>query len=303
MARVIDILRNSPSVMKRKISGGSYKVLESENKDPFAKGINFNVQYFASAEVQDRESTPAVQQIISEVCAEARKNSKPLRKVRFTVKAQTLIVTDSATKVADTYPIFLVAYCGGHGELEDIFFFIHKTKLEGSLRVEVFRCSTAEKVKAIILTVAKAFNISYKAWTMEKKKKEKMEATGSESPAVKRKVLAKMAPGVVSGGTYTPPAPRKPPNVQETTKRGRSGSFGDDPAVVKPAVVRGVAHNEVTGSMHNVTLTDDFDKEFQLLAESRVQPSILRTSLIMEETDSFNLDSIKDYIDKELATD
>ena len=106
-----------------------------------------------------------------------------------------------------------------------------------------------------------------------------------------------MAPGVASGGTYTPPVPRKPPvesAEDSSTGRGRSGSFGDKPAPMRnPAVVRAMAVNEVTGSTHNVTLTDDFDKEFQQLAESRAQPEVLRTSISEDDTDSsFDLDKI-----------
>lgn len=313
MAKLLEAVRNSPLV-KRKGSGG-YQVLDTEQKDPFVKGINFKVQYFTSAEVKDNNNSPAVQETVWEICENAKRDSsiKSLRKVVLTVKAQSMAVTDSATKVTDTYPIFTVAYCGGHGEVEDCFYFIHKTKLEKVMRVEVFRCSSAGQVKAITLTVAKAFNITYKAWIMKKKKNEQAAATakkggiiGNESPALQRKALqpqgrsnlAKMAPGVVTGGTYTPPAPRKPPSGNmEGTGRARSGSFGDKPGPKNPAVVRAIAHNEKTGSTHNVTLTEDFDLEFQQLAESRTKPEVLRTSFVEDETDAFSLDNIRAHID------
>ncbi len=309
MAKLVEMVKNSPLV-KRKGSGG-YQVLGSEQKDPFAKGITFSVQYYASAEVKDNNNTPAVQDKVQQVC-ETRTRTKQLRKTVLTVKARCLIVTDVSTKQTDTYPIFLVAYCGGHGEIEDCFYFIHKTQLERTMTVEVFKCSSAEKVKAITLTVAKAFNISYKAWIMEKKKKERANGgngKGSESPALQRKVLqksslTKMAPGIATGGTYTPPAPRKPPpssgasNSSESSGRGRSGSFGDKPTPIQnPAVVKAMAVNEVTGSTHNVMLTDDFDREFQELAESRSKPEVLRTSYVEEDTDSFSLDKIMAHID------
>ena len=312
MAKLLEAVRNSPLITRRKVSGG-YAVLESEQKDPFLKGITFKAQYYASAEVEDNHNSPAVQEIVWEVCEESKRESgsRSMRKVVLTVKAQCLTVTDTATKVMDTYPIFLVAYCGGHGEVRDCFFFIHKTKLEKKMKVEVFRCSSPGKVKAITLTVAKAFNISYKAWIMKKKKNELAAAAaaqknGSESPSLQRKAiqpqgksnLAKMAPGVVTGGIYTPPAARKPPSGKtEESRRPRRGSFGDDPELKNPAVVRAIAHNEKTGSSHNVTLTDDFDLEFQQLAESRTQPEVLRTSFIAEETDAFSFDTIKAHID------
>ena len=304
MAKFVDIVRNSPLV-KRKGTAGGYEVLASANKDPFIKGISFKMQYYASAEVQDKTNTPAVQEAVFQVCEDVGKSSKSLRKVILTVKAQSIIVTDVATKIKDTYPIHLVAYCGGHGVVEDTFFFIHKTKLDRDMRIEVFKCSSADKVKAVTLTVAKSLNISYKAWAVSKEKPKKVD--GSESPALQRKFVAqpgksnlvKMAPGIATGGIYTPPAPRKP--VSEPPGRSRSGSFGDKPPLgpKNPTVVRAVAHNEITGSTHNVLLTDDFDAEFQELAESRVHPEILKTSLATDDVDYFNLDSIKAHIDDE----
>lgn len=301
-------MKNSPLV-KRK----GYEVLDSKKKDPFIKGINFNLQYYASAEVQDNHNSPAVQEKVREMCEERRSSSKSFRKVMLTVKAHCLTVTDVATKIVDSYPIFLVAYCGGHGEIDDCFFFIHKTKLEKKMMVEIFRCANEGKVKAITLTVAKAFNISYKAWLLEKKKRERANGSNGGLPQKKgsKSSLVKMAPGVASGGTYTPPVTRKPPSgdpegAENGAPRGRSGSLGDKPAPKNPAVVRSaMAHNEITGSTHNVTLTDEFDQEFQALAESRTtgtaapidtQPGVLRTSF-SEDTDYFSFDNIKEHID------
>lgn len=304
------MVRNSPLVKKK-----GYQVLDTQQKDPFVKGISFNVQYYASAEVPDTHNSPAVQNVVWEICDNAKRNSKSLRKVVLTVRAHNMSVVDEATKITDTYPIFLVAYCGGHGDLADCFYFIHKTKLDKTMRVEAFRASSAGKVKAITLAVAKAFNISYKAWIMKKKKAEKAERSaeklngagaGSDSPVLQTKALppqgksnlAKMAPGVVTGGTYTPPALRKPPSgIPESSSRTRSGSFGDQPETKNPVVMRAMVHNEHTGSTHNVVLTDEFDLEFQQLAESRVQPDVLRTSFSMEETDAFSFDAIKVHID------
>lgn len=309
-SKLKEMVRNSPLV-KRKGSGG-YEVLDSEKKDPFVKGISFNAQYCASTEVQDKHNSPAIQETVLELCRNVKKSA--LRKVVLTVKAQSLCVTDVSTKIADSYPIFLVAYCGGHQDVESCFFFIHKTKLEKTMRVEVFKCSSEDKVKAITITLAKAFNISYKAWVMKTKKAEKSEnGAGSESPALRRKALqlqqksnlAKIAPGIVTGGTHTPPAPRKPPSdsTEDTSgERLRSGSFGDQPApsaLANPAVVRVLARNAVTGSTHNVTLTDEFDKEFQALAESRTKPEVLRTSFVEEDTDYFSFDTIKAHIDED----
>lgn len=310
MAKFVEMVKNSPLMARKK--GGGYQVLDTAQKDPFVKGIKFSLQYCASAEVDDRQNSPAVQETVYQLCEKVE--AKALRKTVITVKAHCLCVTDAATKVEDSYPIFLVAYCGGHEHISNCFFFIHKTKIEKTMRVEVFRCSDASKVKAITLTIAKAFNISYKAWLMKKKAAGKTSssslppaAAGSESPALQRKGLkppqghlAKMAPGVVTGGNYTPPAPRsKPPSGESegpAVGRSRSGSFGDKPAMENLAVMRVTAHNMATGSTHNVTVTDEFDQEFQALAESRTKPDILRTSF-SEGTDSFSLDEIMSHMD------
>lgn len=320
MSKLVEMVKNSP-LMRKKLGGG-YAVLESEKKDPFSKGISFNLQYCASAEVRDNFNSPAVQDTVTE----ARRTgggSGSLRKVALTVQAHCLTVVDSATKVTDTYPIFLVAYCGGHEDMSDCFYFIHKTKLEKAMRVEVFQCSGPDKVKAITLTVAKAFNISYKAWLIKKKKAEKEKkarsVNGSESPVVQRKappgkspLTTKIAPGVVTGGTYTPPVIRKPPSGPsvspltmaagdvETVGRARSGSAGDkSEAMVKNGVVmRAMTTNDRTGSTHAVLISDDFDREFQQLAEARTQPEMLRTSFTEDDIDGFfDFESIKAHIE------
>ena len=181
---------------------------------------------------------------------------------------------------------------------------------------EIFKMSDPSKVKALTLTTAKAFNIAYKGWMSTKSKKERVSNKGSESPLVQRKAsgsLQKIAPGIAAsasvGGSFTPPAPRREDpitkEVKEATKK-RRGSIDDDlikfdigggPKATNPAVMRVQAQNEKTGSTHNVSLTDDFDQEFQELAESRSRPDLLSTDLSYDQTDNFNMDSIKAYID------
>ena len=308
MAKLVEIVRNSPLMQRR--AGGGYSVLDSEGKDPFVRGIPFKIQYYASAEVQHTNNSPEVQRIVAGVCREAEVNARPPRKVLVTVKATSLTVKDEATKLVDEYPIFRIAYCGGHGEYVNAFFFIHKTKLDRALMVEVFKCANPNKVKAITLTAAKAFNIAYKAYNLDKSKRDRKgnggPTKGSESPLVQRRMqgekpgvsnlTSKIAPGVATGGTHTPQAPRKTAADSDLLVRTRSGSIGSEPSN-KPLTT--LVHNEATGSMHNVAITQDFDKAFQELAESRVQPGVLGTSLAEEETDGFNLDSILDQVDSD----
>lgn len=311
MAKLVEMVRNSPLMNRR--GTGRYKVLDqSENNDPFIKGIPFTIYYYDSATVLHTQNTPEVQQTVLEVCEQSRKSSKPLKKVVLTVKASCVSVTNVATNISIDYPIYLVAYCGGHEEYEDIFFFIHKTKLD-EMRVEVFRCSSEGKVKAITLTAAKAFNIAFKAWTLEKKREMKnLRFAGSESPVMQRKALvppgkrnlAKISSGIATSGTHTPPTPRKPPVDPDIPIRSRSSSFGGRPfsSPKDQVLVKAIVSNVATGSKHNVVLMEDVDREFQELAESRVRPEVLRTSLGLEETDGFNLDSIIDHVDEGTGT-
>lgn len=306
MAKLLEKVRNSP-LLRRK--GGGYEVLETENKDPFVQGINFSAHYLASVDVQSKQDSPEVQEKVKTVCIDTALKK---RKVCITVKSNSLQVTDLSSKVTDTYPIFLVAYCGGHPEFEDVFFFIQKTKLDQQLSAEVFKLSDAQRVRAVTMTVAKAFNIAFKAWTTKKRQRERSNSKGSlgsESPIPQRKnskpstLTAKMAPGVgPPSGPYTPPPPRRPADEQEIGRQ-RSGSTGESQAkqaiLKNPAIQRVIAKNEQTGSTHNVTLTDDFDKDFQELAETRARPDVLRTSLAVDDTDGFTMDAIKAFIDSQ----
>ncbi len=305
MAKLMDMVRNSPLMRKK---GGGYAVLETENKDPFVQGINFSAHYVASVEVQSKQDSPEVQEKVRALCNDTTVKK---RKACITVKSNSLQVTDTSSKVTDTYPIFLVAYCGGHPQFEDVFFFIQKTKLDHQLRAEVFKLADAQGVRAVTLTVSKAFNIAFKAWTSKKKQRERANSKGSESPILQRKnsqpsgLTVKMAPGVspIAGG-YTPPPPRRPTTEEQETGRQRSGSAGesqanDTAALKNPAIQRVIAKNEKTGSTHNVTLTDDFDKDFQELAETRARPDVLRTSLAVDDTDGFTMDAIKAFIDSQ----
>ena len=54
--------------------------------------------------------------------------------------------------------------------------------------------------------------------------------------------------------------------------------------------------NEVTGSTHDVTITEEFDKEFQELAATHSQPDILSTNLA-ENPESFDLDKVQQHFD------
>ena len=301
-----DFVRNSPLNRRR---GGGYAVLESEQKDPFQQGINFHAHYFGSTETTSKHDSPEVQEMVSNAWKKSEKSR--CRKVVITIKSSGLSVKDSRTGMKDDYPIYLVSYCGSSHTVDELFFFIHKTKLEKKLMIEFFKLSNSNKVTALTLTLAKAFNIAYKAWMAEKRQRDKESSRGSESPlSVCRQIpvedydgggkgsfLKKMAPGIAGcdGGPYTPPASRKAP-LEETHMAKRSGSFGDIPgesAIKNPAVMRAQAHNTVTGSTHTLMLTDDFDLEFEQMLQSMEQPDLLTTNL----GDQFNWQEVVKFTD------
>lgn len=301
MAKLLEAVRNSP-VIKRRLGG--YSVMLSETKDPFVQGINFRAHFVGSCEVESKQDSPDVQKKLQETWDASQKAGKTLPKVVITVKATNLRVKDCASKTTEDYPIYLVSYCGASAEHYHLFFFIHKTKIDKALCMEIFKFPDASKVTACTLTVAKAFNIAFKAWMAEKRRKEREQnRPGSESPLIQRRQLgadhlAKIAPGVTkTSGPYTPPVVRK--TEESKTQVKRRGSFGDSPgegASLNPAVMRIRTENEATGSTHDVTLTDDFDKEFQALAISRVSPEVLETNP-PAQPERFNLEAIKDHID------
>ena len=182
MAKLVEMVKSSPLVRRR-----SYDVLDTENKDPFVQGIHFNAHFVASIEVKSQQDCPEVQQQVKEGYEFMQKTKKSLRKVIITVKSNLVRVKDVGSKISDDYPIYLVAYCGAHGELDNVFFFIHKTSIDRTLFAEIFKMSDASKVKALTLTTAKAFNIAYKGWMSTKNKKERQSNKGSESPMLQRK--------------------------------------------------------------------------------------------------------------------
>ena len=280
--------------------------MESEQKDPFQQGIPFHAHYVGSVETQNKHDCPEIQRTVTNALKQTQKSRCP--KVTLTVKTTGLRVKNLRTNIVDDYPIYLVSYCGASTAEEELFFFIHKTKIDKVLRVEIFKLSNTSKVTAITLTVAKAFNIAYKAWMAEKRRKERESSKGSESPLLTRRqipgpngkssLLQKMAPGVTStDGPYTPPVGRRLPT--DDLKHKRSGSFGDIPgetASKNPAVIRVQAQNEVTGSTHNLTLTEEFDVEFKEIAETSSQPDQLSTSL-RKEPDTFDLREVMKHAD------
>ena len=305
-----DLVRNSPLNRRR---GGGYAVLESEQSDPFQQGINFHAHYFGSVETTYKHDSPEVQQMVADAWRKSDKSR--FRKVVITVKSSGLSVKDARTGMKDDYPIYLVSYCGASHTVDELFFFIHKTELEKKLIIEFFNFSNSSKVTAITLTVSKAFNIAYKAWMANKRQREKESSKGSESPLPVRRMipaatddevkekqsfLKKMAPGVagVDGGPFTPPAVRRTA-LEEASLTKRSGSFGDIPdesALKNPAVVKVQAHNETTGSTHNLMLTDDYNREFELISWSTEQPDLLGTN-IEGQPDQFNWQDVVKFTD------
>ena len=336
MARLLEAVRNSPLVKRRT---GGYNLVETENKDPFVHGLNFHAQFVGSCKVEQNQNTPQVQQAVKDtwVDAEATENSKPMRKVIFTVKANYLQVKDARTKEICDYPIYLVSYCGTCLGADILFFFIHKNKETKVLMAEIFKLAEPAKVTSVTLACAKAFNIAYKAYMAEKRRRERADFRGSESPLVPRKHMGSVAKAkdvtklvnAAALATYTPPAPRKQTSPEAESGHHRSSSF-DETSPKKlpaqnPAVSRVRTEDAVTGSSHDITVTDDFYSEFKNLAERHDRgaeedtdgcarpeeapaatttstggrPFIrLSTHLPPSTQDAFNLESIKKHVDE-----
>lgn len=311
MAKLVEAVRGSPLIRKR--HAGGYAVLESEARDPFVQGVSFHAHFVGSAEVETKQDSPDVQTKVKEIWDEGERK-KSLCKVVITVRSTSVRVRDVASKYEDNYPIYLVSYCGAANDVNLAFYFIHKSRLDRVLRVEVFKMATKEKLKAITLTLAKAFNIAFKAWMSEKRRKEKAEHRNGGSPTSLPKGgkghLAKMAPGVAGNkgsGPYTPPAPRK---TDDGPKLQRRGSLGDEPGGSGaaeganggiPAVRRLQTSNELTGSRHDILITEDYDHGFQELVDAAPHsptPEVLPTNLL-EQVDAFDLKDIKQHIDSE----
>ncbi len=310
MARLIEMVRNSPLTKRR---AGGYSVMES-SKDPFVQGISYHAHFVGSVEVGAKHDNPDVQEKIKTVWEESHASGKHFPKVVLTVKATALRVKDATSKQVEDFPIYLVSYCGASQAFDQLFYFIYKSRIDRILRAEIFKLSNAEKVTALTLTVAKAFNIAFKAWVAEKRRREREMNKGSQSPLVQRRQdgalshLAKLAPGVPTkaSGPFTPQAVRKVDTESQESQPKRSGSLGDIPAEAaaqNPAVMRVRAQNESTGSTHDITLTDEFDKEFQQLAVSRATPDVLETSPVPHPPDAFTLDHIKDHVDTDSVED
>ena len=192
--------------------------------------------------------------------------------------------------------MYRVSYCGTTSDMPNLFYFIHRDGEDPKrLTAQMFKLESHQKVKALILTVQKAFNIAYKVWQTKKRQHEKKSAKGSPL------VTKKLAGAEVVGGS---PQPQRKKQTADLLKidaldRQRSGSEGNIPALplIHPSVAKIKMTNEVTGSMHELNLTDDFDDEFTQLAEARSHPDLLSTSIEDAKPNSYRLDAVKSQFD------
>ena len=291
-----DAVRKSPLNVRKHV--GKYSLVTAEEKDPFVEGINFNCQFVGSTVVQNKFDHPDTRIALKEIW-DRTSLSKSLKKMVIKVKAESLRIKDIGTKsIVDDIPMYRVSYCGTTSDMPNLFYFIHRDGEDPKrLTAELFKLESHQKVKALILTVQKAFNIAYKVWQSKKRQKEKKVAS-KESPLVTRKVVGAELP---VGGS--PQIPRRQTDrlKVEALDRTRSGSEGNiaalqlqHPSVTK---IKAPVTNEVTGSMHDLQLTDDFDDEFTQLAEARSQPDLLKTSIEDAKPNAYKLDAIKSEFD------
>jgi len=286
-----DAVRKSPLNIRK--HGGKYSLIGSEQKDPFAEGITFNCQFVGSTQVKNKFDHPDTRAAIKEIWTHTS-NSKSLKRMSIRVKADSLRVKDIATKtVVDELPIYRVSYCGTTSDMPTLFYYIHRDKEEPKrLTAQLFKMESHEKVKALILTVQKAFNIAYKVWQAKKRQQDKKAAiSGASVTGTTDK------PGIKVSGSESP----QPPRRAELVKLDDQPRRNSDGAVAKPLLHPSIAKikmtNEVTGSMHELHLTDDFDDEFTQLAAARSNPDLLDTSMPEAKPNNYRLDAVKDQFD------
>ena len=225
------------------------------------------VSYIGSTELVDRVGTDANHSVISKKLDEVQKQKKDkdLPKVIIEIKAVSLTLRSAKGSTEAVYPIYTVSYCGNARDADTIFFFIFKSKKDQKIYAEIFKCSSREKVAAINHTISKAFSIAYKAWQMKKR----MQQRTNESPLLQQKMAKEKdmsreaierATGA-TGGTFTPPIPRKSPEKSEGEGgRPRSDSAGKDDKLLadmalshskkNPALDRVKVKNEASGNVN-----------------------------------------------------
>ena len=286
-----DAVRRSPLNVRK--HGGKYSLVTAEEKDPFVEGINFNCQFVGSSVVQNKFDHPDTRAAIKQIW-DHTSHSKSLKRMVIKVKAESIRIKDLGTKsIVDDLPMYRISYCGTTSDMPNLFYFIHRDGEDPKrLSAEIFKLENNQKVKALILTVQKAFNIAFKVWQTKKRQQEKKQ---KGSPLVTRKVAGAEAIG------GSPKLPKKQTDLLkvEALDRTRSSSEGNIAALplLHPSVAKIKTTNEVTGSMHELTLTDDFDDEFTQLAAVRSHPDLLPTSIEDAKPQAYELEAVKSQFD------
>lgn len=286
-----EAVRRSPLNVRKQV--GKYSLVQAEEKaDPFVEGINFNCQFVGSTLVQNKFDHPDTRTAIKEIW-DRTSASKSLKKMVIKVKADSLRIKDISTKsIVDDIPMYRVSYCGTTSDMPTLFYFIHRDGEDPKrLTAEMFKIESHQKVKALILTVQKAFNIAYKVWQTKKRQAEKKSAKGS--PLITKKSVGAGA----AGGSPLTLKKQTDMLKAEGDDRPRSGSESNIAALVHPSIAKIKTTNEVTGSMHELTLADDFDDEFTQLAAARSHPELLDTSIDDAKPNAYKIDAVKSHFD------
>ena len=286
-----DAVRRSPLNVRK--HGAKYSLVTAEEKDPFVEGINFQCNFVGSTVVKNKFDHPDTRAAIKEIW-DHTSHSKSLKKMTIKVKAESIRIKDVSTKsIVDDLPMYRISYCGTTSDMPNLFYFIHRDGEDSKrLTAEIFKLESHQKVRALILTVQKAFNIAFKVWQTKKRQQDKKQAKGS--PLVTRRIA-----DATTGGE-SPKLPRRDMlKVDAALDRARSSSEGNIPALplVHPSVAKIKTTNEVTGSMHELTLTDDFDDEFTELAAVRSHPDLLPTSIEDAKPHAYQLEAVKGQFD------
>ena len=273
--------------------------------DPFARGIQFNAKFVGHTEVKSQRYNETFRKKLVEIIQTAKGSPQ---EVVFVVKSNTLRIKYLTQNSTVDYLISRVMYCGAHTDFKDRFFFIHRSKRDRSLIAQIYWLSSSDKVKALTLTIAKAFQISYMGWISDMSrnrddktliKSEETSGHGNRDNETPSETLETSGPTKGRARSVPPGVLTKSRDPVRRARIVRRHSYGDEsePPTHIPAVYKAQAKNRQTGSIHDVSLTVDMNIDFRELAEACSTPDILSTDLSPQEVNQFNLSSIREYID------
>ncbi|XP_065830902.1 low density lipoprotein receptor adapter protein 1-A-like [Oscarella lobularis] len=303
MSSIAKKIRDSPKAIKKKLGRESYDLASAADDDPFAKGINFHVVYLGSGYHPTGMGNDCTTEVLRTVFRKAEANSwKVGTPMSLAVTDKSLRVKDLRTKMTvDEIPLHRISYCGTDKHYDTAFAFVAKEADTGKMKVHVTKADSAKKVRAMCMTVSKAFNIAYRVWQYKQKRSgsannspamarakdqaaaEVARASPKNSPLVEKK--DKPASAVPSG--LVAPALAPPPSSPASLRIKRVPVKGPSPVSTPP-----VEKKPPSAVPAHLNVDDGFSE----FARARSHPDLLASDT-MNDPDEFNFDDVKDQAD------